>query len=291
MKSDKLFAIIVLFMTATGISQNIELIDNIAYVDGTKYIKLEKINRKKILIRNVDSDEKLVEITFFRVYNSREKRHLKIPSIYYYGINESMRFENHIKNKLDLVKFLYRNKIIFLTGKPNENKVFNHLDNIEKMKTKNISSWRVVNDNVMGGLSSSTLTEKENSVLFKGTTSLENNGGFASIRTLIEKGSLKDCKTMSIRYKSSSTNRTFGVSFKTSQRYYIPYHKFTFTPKTNDWEELTVNIEDFKHYKISKIIGNNMPLNLLEEVFNIALIVSDKKEGDFDIEIDYIKFN
>ena len=151
-------------------------------------------------------------------------------------------------------------------------------------------SWRVVNDGVMGGLSRSQIEDTPNSLIFKGETSLENNGGFASMRTLFEKGGLAGCKTMTIRYKSSSTNRTFGLSLKTSQRYYIPYHKFTFTPKTNDWEEVVINLVDFKHYRISQVIGNNMPLELLDEIFNIALIVSDGKQGDFNIEIDHITF-
>lgn len=154
----------------------------------------------------------------------------------------------------------------------------------------NTETWRIVNDGVMGGLSTSSITENKNTVLFKGETSLENNGGFASIRTLIEKGSLKNCKTMTIRFKSSSTDRTFGLSLKTSQRYYVPYHKFTFKPKSGDWEVLKVNISEFKHYRISDIIGDTMPLDVLPEVFNIALIVSDSKAGAFDIEIDYIKF-
>ncbi|MFD1161146.1 MULTISPECIES: CIA30 family protein [Hwangdonia] len=154
----------------------------------------------------------------------------------------------------------------------------------------NTENWRIVNDGVMGGVSTSSLIENDNAILFKGETSLDNNGGFASIRTLIDKGRLKDCKTMTIRFKSSSTHRTFGLSLKTSQRYYIPYHKFTFTPKSTDWEELKINITEFKHYRISEIIGENMPLEVLKEVFNIALIVSDGKAGDFNIEIDYIKF-
>ncbi|WP_111660301.1 CIA30 family protein [Olleya aquimaris] len=151
-------------------------------------------------------------------------------------------------------------------------------------------TWRIVNDGVMGGLSQSSATLTEDTVQFKGNVSLENNGGFASMRTLITEGALKDCKTMTIRFKSSSTDRTFGLSLKNSQQYYIPYYKHTFTPKTTDWEVLTVNLSNFKHYRISEVIGNEMPKKALDDVFNIALIISDKKAGAFDIEIDYIKF-
>ena len=43
--------------------------------------------------------------------------------------------------------------------------------------------WSIVNDNVMGGLSESNISISENETLiFKGRVSLDNNGGFASVR-------------------------------------------------------------------------------------------------------------
>ena len=157
-------------------------------------------------------------------------------------------------------------------------------------ETKDGTSWRIVNDGVMGGLSQSNAMLTSDSVKFSGTVSLENNGGFASIRTLIPEQSLANCKTMTIRYKSNSLTRTFGLSLKNSQRYYIPYYKHTFSPKTKDWQELKVNLNNFKHYRISQVIGDSMPSNALDDVYNIAIIISDKISGPFDIEIDYIKF-
>ena len=46
------------------------------------------------------------------------------------------------------------------------------------------SGWQVVNDGVMGGVSEGTfeITDR-NTLAFVGTLSLENNGGFASVRT------------------------------------------------------------------------------------------------------------
>ena len=156
--------------------------------------------------------------------------------------------------------------------------------------TKDGGNWRIVNDGVMGGLSQSNATLTGNSVKFYGKVSLENNGGFASIRTLIPEQSLANCKTVTIRYKSKSLTRTFGLSLKSTQRYYIPYYKHTFNPKTKNWQELKVNLTDFKHYRISQVIGDSMPSKALEDVYNIAIIISDKISGPFDIEIDYIKF-
>lgn len=49
------------------------------------------------------------------------------------------------------------------------------------------ADWFVVNDGVMGGISSSTLEiSSDGTGVFAGHLSLENNGGFASVRTYLE---------------------------------------------------------------------------------------------------------
>ena len=50
-------------------------------------------------------------------------------------------------------------------------------------KNSNIYSWRIVDDNVMGGRSSSNISlNKDGFGVFNGTISLDNNGGFCSVR-------------------------------------------------------------------------------------------------------------
>ncbi|MCP9272524.1 CIA30 family protein [Mycolicibacterium arenosum] len=45
-----------------------------------------------------------------------------------------------------------------------------------------VATWTTVNDPVMGGRSTSTVTYGDGGLVFSGTISLENNGGFASAR-------------------------------------------------------------------------------------------------------------
>jgi monofunctional biosynthetic peptidoglycan transglycosylase len=47
---------------------------------------------------------------------------------------------------------------------------------------KRIGEWKVINDNVMGGVSTSSAVAKKDHFSFSGTVRLENNGGFASCR-------------------------------------------------------------------------------------------------------------
>jgi hypothetical protein len=46
-----------------------------------------------------------------------------------------------------------------------------------------VRGWRVVNDTVMGGVSTGRLAWERNALVFTGTLSLDNNGGFASVRS------------------------------------------------------------------------------------------------------------
>ena len=46
----------------------------------------------------------------------------------------------------------------------------------------NLQAWRAVNDSVMGGVSMGRMVKAEDTLRFDGELSLENNGGFASVR-------------------------------------------------------------------------------------------------------------
>ena len=62
--------------------------------------------------------------------------------------------------------------------------------------------WAVVNDGVMGGRSSSTLRREEQGTgVFEGHLSLENNGGFASVRTELSEGALEGASRLALRVR------------------------------------------------------------------------------------------
>ena len=78
------------------------------------------------------------------------------------------------------------------------------LDIVFPEKEIGVDNWNIVNDGVMGGISTSSLSINSNSILiFKGYLSLENNGGFASTRMGIKKNSLDNVKSFKIKFDSS----------------------------------------------------------------------------------------
>lgn len=62
-------------------------------------------------------------------------------------------------------------------------------------KGKDGENSQIVNDDVMGGKPDSKLIYTNSSIIFKGSISLENNGGFASFRSSIKKWDLSKYKS------------------------------------------------------------------------------------------------
>lgn len=150
------------------------------------------------------------------------------------------------------------------------------------------SNWYIVNDDVMGGRSTSTLEEAENSIRFEGSISLENNGGFASIRSPRKLYDLSSYKTITIRFKS--TGRDFGIVLERYRRFYLPTHKLVFSSDTNEWNTVSFPINAFKKQILGRDIGGFIDTKTLKNIERIGIILFDKKEGDFAVEIDYIRF-
>ena len=57
----------------------------------------------------------------------------------------------------------------------------------------NSAAWQVVNDDVMGGVSTSDFRVTNGAAVFQGEVSLANNGGFASVRSLPASHELAGC--------------------------------------------------------------------------------------------------
>lgn len=149
--------------------------------------------------------------------------------------------------------------------------------------------WMIVNDGVMGGLSESTVTITKNSLLFKGSISLKNNGGFASIRSSNQKFDLS--KYTNVKIKFRSTGRDFALRFSGSDLYFKPNYKHHFSSSSGEWEIAELKMSNFKEYTMGRVSNSIMGQEKLENIIMIGIILSDKKEGPFELEIDYIEFN
>jgi len=154
-------------------------------------------------------------------------------------------------------------------------------------ENKNGEQWTVVVDGVMGGLSSSTAKLSENSLHFKGNISLENKGGFASLRGPKNKNDYSVFSNIEVRYRSKG--QAFGIRFLKYEQFFMPYLKKSFDETSWDWKTVSVPLNEFKQYILNSERSKNITVKDFEDISRIGLIVSNKTEGNFEIEIDYIK--
>ncbi|WP_111881592.1 CIA30 family protein [Aequorivita sp. CIP111184] len=150
-------------------------------------------------------------------------------------------------------------------------------------KTIKTNDWNVVDDVVMGGKSSGTFyVNKEGNGVFEGRVSLENNGGFSSLRYRFNKITTKQYAKIVLRIKGDGKAYQFRIKNKSSNYYsYIAYFD-----TTKNWETIELNLSDmYPTFRGQKV---NMPNYDNESIEEIAFLIGNKMAEDFKLEIDSI---
>jgi NADH dehydrogenase [ubiquinone] 1 alpha subcomplex assembly factor 1 len=76
------------------------------------------------------------------------------------------------------------------------------------------ADWFVVNDGVMGGVSSSTIKLENGVLVFEGQVRLENNGGFASVRSNSSEQNLSDFSGIVLKLRGDG--KMYALNLRTS---------------------------------------------------------------------------
>ena len=150
-------------------------------------------------------------------------------------------------------------------------------------KNSDISSWRTVDDNVMGGKSTGNFKLNEEGYgEFYGEVSLENNGGFSSLRHQFNTANVKGCTEVVIHLKGDGKNYQFRLKDDLDKRHsYI--HQF----KTSGaWQTIVIQLSEmYPAFRGNKLSIVNFSAKQVEEV---AFLIGNKKEEQFKLEIDKI---
>lgn len=141
----------------------------------------------------------------------------------------------------------------------------------------------VVNDGVMGGLSQGRIEMTQNdSLLFKGNISLQNNGGFSSFRIGGKLWDLSAWKGVEILVKGDG--RTYGLRATTDETFLRSSVSFTADFKTvkDEWVKLQIPFSKMKaSWRGRKLDRNFDPA----QIKGLGIILADKTAGKFALEI------
>ncbi len=156
---------------------------------------------------------------------------------------------------------------------------------MEDFDSNNLLNWNIVNDTVMGGRSQATLKLiNDTHADFSGYLSLENNGGFSSIRAYYPPD-LANVKSIILKIKGDG--REYNFRIRGNSNSWASY-THSFDTIEGEWIEKELKIDDF--YPVYR--GYNLKdMPSLSEIIikEIGIMISDKTEGSFNIEIDWIK--
>ena len=146
------------------------------------------------------------------------------------------------------------------------------------------NDWKIVDDGVMGGISKSVITlDKDGNGIFEGHVSLENNGGFSSVRHQFKTVDVSNSKRFIIRVQGDGKSYQFRVKSQLKE-----YYSYKFDFSTNkDWEIIEIPFDELiPTFRGRTLDIPSFPNKVLEEV---GFLVSNKKEEDFKLKIDFVK--
>ena len=147
-------------------------------------------------------------------------------------------------------------------------------------KTSKIK-WNIVNDTVMGGRSSSRWSDKSSTLSFEGFLSLENNGGFASIRHDLNNINLSGTEGIFIKVKGDGRKYQFRIRSQASR--WANYSQ-EFKTKKNTVQTFYLPYKDFKPSWRGRSV-RNVPTLTGKDVRGIGFLLGDKIQGKFKLDI------
>lgn len=150
--------------------------------------------------------------------------------------------------------------------------------------TSSTENWRIIDDVVMGGRSNGSFEiTKDGHGKFSGYVSLENNGGFSSLRYNFKTKDVSEYYKVILRVKGDGNTYQFRV--KRSNRDYASYiYEFD---TTNDWMTIEIPFKDmYPGFRGRKL---NEPNFQGQQMSEIAFLIGNKKEQSFEILIDKIE--
>ena len=146
-----------------------------------------------------------------------------------------------------------------------------------------ISNWTTVDDVVMGGRSRGNFKINDfGNGEFYGTVSLENNGGFSSLRHRFSSMDVKGFKEVIIKVKGDGKKYQFRVKDNSSNS-----HSFIASFETNGgWQTIHLQLSDmYPAFRGRTLSIGNFSSESIEE---IAFLIGNKTAENFKLEIDTV---
>lgn len=146
--------------------------------------------------------------------------------------------------------------------------------------------WYTVNDTVMGGVSNSNVSVTETGDLaFSGIMSLENNGGFASVRSDWQTFDLSDSDGILFRVFGDGKSYRLRIRTATTDRR-VSYNAL-FDTVPNEWQLVYIPFKEMVPTSFGYVVDVG-PLDNAN-IGSFGYMLSDKQPGEFELIVDWMR--
>jgi NADH dehydrogenase [ubiquinone] 1 alpha subcomplex assembly factor 1 len=147
--------------------------------------------------------------------------------------------------------------------------------------------WEIINDGVMGGISKGILLmTSDKTAIFEGNISLENYGGFASIRTYPQDYQLDSFDGLIVNVKGDG--KRYRLRLRTDDEFDGIAYQATFLTKSEIRTTVHLPFRDFIPVYRGRIVTDAPPLNPAH-IKRLGFMIADKQAGPFRLEIEWVK--
>lgn len=147
-----------------------------------------------------------------------------------------------------------------------------------------IQDWIILDDVVMGGESAGTFKLNADGFgLFEGRISLNNNGGFSSVRYRFPKTAVEDYTRILLTLKGDGKDYQFRIKANSGD-----YHSFIAPfSSSGEWQEIEIPLKDmYPSYRGRRLDQPNFSAGFIEE---IAFLIGNKRNEQFKLLLDKIE--
>lgn len=148
------------------------------------------------------------------------------------------------------------------------------------------AAWQVVNDDVMGGISRSQFQITTNGfAVFRGEVSLENNGGFASVRSPALTTAIRDGDHFRLRVRGDG--RRYKFTARTESGFDAVLYQKAFPTRAGEWSEVTVPFAELVPTFRGRVVSD-APKFDARRLQSVGFLISDRQAGPFALAIEWI---
>ena len=148
---------------------------------------------------------------------------------------------------------------------------------------RTLEDWQAIHDVVMGGVSTGGMRATEQgTAAFVGCVSLENSGGFASIRSVPGEWNLADQAGVVVHVRGDG--KRYKLNLKCAAAPEGVLYRVAFATRDGEWQTLRFPFSEFRAVRRGRAVPEAPALDA-SRIVGFGVLISDQQAGPFRLEL------